>query len=277
MKNEPPGLTSREYPSFRYVRFQAFETWGAQGIISALPSLLVASLLAFFAGLLTLSSNKDILSTIPLYVILPTIFAITVFTTVSPAIHVIRYSAFRKGPEFTPMPPFQSLQSWVALRALVRLFQAVSGFFELNAFGAFSSLVKSPDWGHLDHLWSYWSVTYPEDTLMFPLTLSTGTVDSFNTIAKLFEEEAPSATPLKDRRLGILILIVSTMGAKLPSTTTGHIIDMLLVHLVQLINSGTSFLAIRTAFDHEELLLLDVVPNSKDSLFNIVFLMLTKV
>ena len=37
MKSEPPGLTSREYHSLRYAKFQAFDVWGARYIMLHLP------------------------------------------------------------------------------------------------------------------------------------------------------------------------------------------------------------------------------------------------
>ena len=271
MKNEPPGLTSREYPSFRYARFQAFEVWGAHAIISSLPLLLIVALLAFFAGLLTLSSSKDTLATIPLYVIFPAIFAIILFTTFSPAVVVIRYSAFRKGSNFIPMPPFRSLQAWVAIQGLVPLFRAVSGVFKLNPFNAFASLIKCHNWGQLDHLWTTWFKTKPDDVLLFPLTLSTGTADTFNIAFKVVEEEITQliGSPLKgDRKIEILRLILSDMEPRLPSVTMSHITDIFLGRLVEIINSGRSFTAIAPAFEFQQKLHLDLVSNGTFVLFS---------
>jgi len=147
IKRDPPGVSSKEFTTLRYVRHLGFDLWGAKGVILPLPLLLLASLLAFFAGLLAFATDSDYISCIPLYLILPSLFAFVLFTTFTPGLIIILNAVFRKGSQFPSVPPFRSLQSWLAMQGFIYVFQPVNRVFKLNPFGAFLSLRKCLDWG----------------------------------------------------------------------------------------------------------------------------------
>ena len=269
MRHEPPGVPRRQYPDLRYTRYLGFERWGAKGIISALPLLLLAALLTFFVGLLTFASHGDWISSIPLYIVLLSVFAIVLFTTFVPGLVVILNSAFRKGSEFPSVPPFRSLQSWIAMQGFIHIFQAVNRIFKVNPFGAFVSLRKCLDWGQLDQLWTRWSVIEPEDSIFFPLILSTGTLDDMNTISNICEEVFSQEDDPKFRKLAVLKQLAS-YGTLLPATTLGDISELLITELVALINVGTSLDALSSAFEIEKKMVLDFVPTGKQATIQIL-------
>ena len=262
MKNEPPGLPRKQYSDLRFVRYLGFEHWGAKAIISSLPVVLLTALMSFFAGLLAFASNSDWIASIPLYIILLFVFAIALFTTFIPGLVIVLNSAFRKGSEFPSVPPFRSLQSWIAMQGFIHIFQAVNRVFKLNPFGAFKSVRQCLDWGQLDQLWTRWSVIDPWDSYFFPVILSTGTVEDMNTISNIFEDIFWQDVEPKFRKLTVLKQLAS-YGQKLPATTLGDISELLVSEMVALINVGTSLSALSSVFEIEKQMVLDFVPTGK--------------
>ena len=265
MKHEPPGMSSDNYPRFRYTRYLGFERWGAKAIISSLPLLLLAALLTFFTGLLVLASANDWISSTPLYIILPSIVAIVLYTTFVPGLVIILNMAFRKGYNFPSLPPFRSLQSWIAMQGFIRIFQAAGGVIKLNPFGAFPPLRRCLDWGQIDRLWSGWSDDEWEEVFRFPLILSTGTVKDLNTIFNIIDTGSTSNDMPKYRKLSVLITIFYFYGKALPETTYGIIVGLFLDELVGLINVGTSLDIFSFPFDVEKMISFEFAPVGKFS------------
>ena len=264
MKYEPPGLSSNAYSNFRYGRYLGFERWGAKGMVATLPLLLLAALLAFFAGLLAFASESDWIASIPLYIILPSVVAIVLFTTFVPGLVIIINMAFRKGSQFPSVPPFRSLQSWIAMQGFIQIFQAINRVFKLNPLPAFLSFQKCLNWGQLDLLWTGWSISYTEDIFLFPLILSTGTIEDMNTISNIFEGGSRINVQPKFRKLRILRKLAS-YGERLPATTRGSIVGLLFDEMAGLINVGVPLDAISGVFKVEEKIALAFTPEGKVS------------
>jgi len=265
MKYEPPGLPIDEYPSFRYSRYLGFERWGAKGIISVLPLLLLGALFTFFAGLLAFASNSDWIATIPLYIILPSVVAVALFTTIVPGLVIITNMAFRKGSQFPSITPFRSLQSWIALQSFIHIFRVINRAVKFNPFGGFQSLRKCLDWGQLDELWAGWSVTgCTSDTLFFPSILSTGSTEGMNIISAIFEDTWTNKHQPKFRKLQILRRLVS-YGERLPATTQGNIVGHLLLELAGLINVGVPVSTLLPVFELEEKIAVSFAPSGEAS------------
>jgi len=261
MKYEPPGLYSRAYPDFRHGRYLGFERWGAKSIMSALPLLLLAALLTFFAGILAFASDNDWISSIPLYVILPSVIAIALFTTFAPGIVIVLNSAFRKGSNFPSVPPFRSLQSWIAMKGLIHIVQAISSVLKVHPFGAFLSLHKCLDWGQIDLLWSSWAIKDSEGVFLLPIIISAGSAEDMNVISNIFEESGITTEPAF-RKLRILREL-ACYSERLPAITKGSIGRFLFAELVGLINVGIPPYLLSNAFDVEEHIALDTVHTGK--------------
>jgi len=264
MKYEPPGLLSRKHPTFRYGRYLGFERWGAKAIVAALPLLLLAALLAFFAGLLVFASDSDWIASIPLYVVLPSVVAVVLFTTFVPGLVIIINMAFRKTSQFPSVPPFRSLQSWIAMQGFIRIFRAINIGFEFNPDGVFPLLRKCLDWGQVDELWTDWTIKFIDDSLLFPLTLSTGTIEGMNSISNIIEDLSALDVQPKFRKLNILLDLAS-YGEGMPATTQGNIVGRLLIELAGLINVGVSLNTLSNSFSIEENITLDFLTVGKVS------------
>ena len=264
MKYDPPGLLSGRYISFRYGRYLGFEQWGAKGIISALPLLLLGALLTFFAGLLAFASDSDWIASIPLYIVLPSVVAIVLFTTFFPGLVVIINMAFRKGSQFPSVPPFRSLQSWIAMQGFIHIFRAINRVVNFNPFAAFPSLQKCLNWGQLDQLWVSWSTRYIDEALLFPLILSTETIEDMNNISKVMEDLSGGDRTPQLRKMNS-ILHFAFYSERLPATTQGRIVGHLLTELAGLINVGVSLETVSPVFDLDETISFTFAPIGKAS------------
>ena len=264
MKHEPPGLPSSNHPRFRYGRYLGFERWGAKSIVALLPLLLLGALLTFFAGLLAFASDSDWIATIPLYIILPSVVALVVFTTFAPGLVIIINMAFRKGSQFPSAPPFRSLQSWMAMQGFIHIFQAINRVVNFNPFGAFLSLQKCLDWGQLDQLWINWSIRYVDDALLFPVILSTETMEDMNIISGIMEDLSSGERTPEFRKIQILLKLAH-YGERLPATTQGNIVGHLLSELAGLINIGVPLNILSSAFELEEKIAFAFAPDGTAS------------
>jgi len=263
MSREPPG-SPMGHLIFRYTRYVGFERWGAKAIISSLPMFLLAALLAFFAGLLVLASDNDWIVSIPLYIILPSVLALVLFTTFVPGLVIVFNSAFRKGYDFPSLPPFRSLQSWIAMQCFIWIFQFTNGVFKLNPFGALHSLRRCLDWGQMDYLWAGWSADWVGDIIKFPLILSTETMKDLNAFFNIIEEVWPIKTPTPElRKIGVLNVLFDFYGENLPDSTFGSIIGLFVNELVGLINVGASLDSFSFPFDIGEIISFQSVPVGK--------------
>jgi len=243
LKLEPPGILSRDYHHFRCVRDHGFQRWGAKGMILALPLLLLSALTTFIAGLLFYVSAEDWVVAAPLYVILVSILGILVYTTILPAIILIRDGGFHPGggeSKFSPMPPFHSLQAWLVLQGAASIVQTLAKWFNITLFNTFSALRHCPDWGRVDQLWVRWSTSLKSQSLVLPLALSTSNNDDVKNIMRCYEETMPklmdSPTPA-GRRLAVLRYFVG-YGTSLPPNTLGQLTARLVEHFCSMVNSG---------------------------------------
>jgi len=265
LAREPRGVRRPYYCLVRYARFQGVEEWGAKAMISSLPLILLGSLLTFFAGLLAFASNADWIASAALYIILPCVFSIVLFTTFVPGLVIVLNSAFRKGHRFPSIPPFRSLQSWIAMQGLIQVFQAINRVFKMNPFGTFPLLRKCLDWGQIDLLWAGWALNDPRKVLLLPIILSTSTSEGLNTISNMILEEGslPAVIDPMFRKLTVLNTIVQHMGKFLPATTAGTVTQLWIDEVAALINVGTTLPHGTFAFKTEDNIILDFVATGK--------------
>jgi len=264
MSHEPPGVSRQYYCRLRYARYLGFERWGAKTIITALPLLLLGSLLSFVAGLLAFASSADWISSIPLYIILPCVFAIVLFTTFAPGLVIVLNSIYRKGYQFPPIPPFRSLQSWIAMQAFIQFFRGINRIFKANPFNAFLTLQRCPDWSQVDMIMTNWSnFAGGIDVLRFPVVLSTGTTEEMNVVSRICEEYFSWREQPKLRKLRVLSFLARRFGKALPATTVGMISELWINEVVALINVGTPLAYYWFSFDIEENIIMDSVATGK--------------
>ena len=250
---EPPDILAKDYPSFRCARHHGFRKWGAKGLIIALPLLLLGSLVCFFAGLLFFVSTEDWVVAAPLHVVLVTIFAILVVTTLLPAIVLVGYTAFHHGADskdYAPLPPFRSLQSWIVLQICLYLgrLNITHTFFRAFSLvvydGSVSDLWQCPDWGRIDMTWLKFTKNFlAKEKLVLPLILSTGHDDDMEVIRSCYEEaslkSSTSSAPGRSK-LEVFRRFIQ-YGTKLPPNTLRQLYACHIGNLVRIINEGISF------------------------------------
>jgi len=243
LKLEPPGILSKDYHHFRCVRDDGFQKWGAKRIILALPLLLLSALTTFFAGLLCYISSLDWMAALPLYIILSSILVILAYTTILPAIVLLRDSGFHPGggeSKFSSLPPFRSVQSWLFLQAGASIVQGVAKILRITLFNTFSALRHCPDWGRVDQLWVRWSTPLKEPSLILPLVLSTSNNDDMKNIMRCYEEanlDVPLSPTSAGKRLEVLRYFVG-YGTALPPNTLGQLMTRLIEHFASMVNNG---------------------------------------
>jgi len=180
----------------------------------------------------------------PLYIILSSILAILFYTTVLPAIILIRDSGFHPGGGesiFAPLPPFRSVQSWLFLQGAASVIQGVARMSKISLFNTFSALRHCPDWGRVDQLWVRWSTSLKESSIILPLVLSASNDGDMKNIIRCYEETkpSPSDTTPAAKRLAVLRHFVG-YGTSLPPTTLGQLTARLIEHFSAMVNSGCS-------------------------------------
>ena len=242
LKSDTPGITDSDYTGIRNLRHDGFQKWGAKGIISTLPLLLLASLTCFFAGLLLHVLSTDWVVSLPVFIVIGATFSMLVLTTVIPAVVVAGYAAFHPGGlagSFPPLPPFHSLQSWIALQTSFALLS--SPIFKRVKLkrGTVHMLRQCPDWGRIDLYWDIFCTV--KDSLFLPLILSTDTPSNMDDVVACLDD----TDPLPNLNLSPLGLKIRTLrdcikaySSKLPSSAENQLISELLTHLVQYLNSG---------------------------------------
>ena len=240
LKAESPGIPRQDYPAFRYNRHFGFQVWGAKGIILALPLLLLASLLSFFAALLFLVSSTDWVVASPLYIILISVVVVVLATSFIPGLVSVRYAAFHVGlSDVAASPPFRSLQSWIVLQGLVKslaLFYRITKWTNRHRF---TELSLCPDWGRVDQLWAGWSAGRRDPSMILPLVLSTGKKEDQEAIYHCYNDMYSKVVepPPGGKRLDIYRHFVR-YGWSLPAPTLKQVEDQLVRHIVGLLNSG---------------------------------------
>ena len=186
------------------------------------------------------------------------------FTTFVPGLVIVLNSAFGDGYRYPSLPPFRSLQSWIAMRGFIQVFRAINRVFELNPFSTFPLLQKCLDWSQLDLLWSGWVLTDASKPLLLPVGLSTADTESLNTISNTLEEGTPSgAIDPMFRKLATLNIIAKYWGEMLPATTMGNISELWISEVAALINVGAILPYGTFAFKIEENINLDFVGTRK--------------
>ena len=209
-------------------------------MIVALPLILLFSLGTFFAGLLIYVSDMDWVVASPLYVVLTIVFVIIAFTTFVPSIIVVLHTAFHRAGDkkpFTSMPPFRSLQSWIALQSVISIFRFINFLTGMRPFDSFRSLKHCPDWGRVDQLWTRWFSDLEKASIITPLELSTNDPKDVETVAMCYEEvdPPPSQSSREATRLWVLRKFVA-FGEMLPPYTLGQVTNQLINHLVLMVH-----------------------------------------
>jgi len=236
---KPPGILNKDYLHFRWVRHRGFEAWGAKDVVITLPLILLSSLATFFAALLIYVSDVDWIVASSLYAILTPIFAIITFTTLAPSIIVILHTSFHPAGSkkvFTTMPPFRSLQSWIALRFGIGVFALLKWCFGFKTYDSFRSLRHCPDWGRVDQLWTRWFSSMETKTIITPLVLSTSNSDDVENIISCYQEIVPPPKETSDerKRLTTLRKLVE-IGEALPPYTLGQVTECLIDQLESMV------------------------------------------
>jgi len=240
LKFEPPGILNTDYLHFRWVRHYGFRKWGGKTLIVALPLILLFSLGTFFAGLLIYVSDMDWVVASPLYAVLTTVFLIIAFTTFVPGIVVVLHTTFHQAggkKPFTSMPPFRSLQSWIALQFVIGIFRSFNFIAGIHPFDSFRSLKHCPDWGRVDQLWTRWFSDLEKTSIATPLELSTNDPKNFENVVLCYAEIDPPKFPSSREatRLWVLRKFVS-FGESLPPYTLGQVANQLIDYLVLMVN-----------------------------------------
>ena len=237
---EPPGILDKDFLHFRCVRYDGFRKGGGKGVIVVLPVILLLSLGTFFAGLLIYVSDMDWTVAIPLYVVLTAVFTIMAFTTVIPSFVVVFHTSFHSAGDksaFTSMPPFRSLQSWIALQIVIYGFSILKATLGFQTYDSFRSLRYCPDWGRVDQLWMRWFSNLEKESIVAPLILSTSNPEDVENVARCYEEIDPTGQPSSPdaTRLRVLRNFVEFGPEKLPPYTLGQVANQLISHLVSMV------------------------------------------
>ena len=275
LKNEAPALTPARYVNLRHVRQEGFDK-GAKDFIAALPLLLLSSLLSFFAGLITFLASSNWAIAGPITAILLFVVLVVIGTTFWPAIATFYYAQHGYGVHFYN-PPYRSVQSWLVLRLCFKISEWL--FYGKGAIlkRRFIDLIESTldHWYQLDDLWVSWSSASCETSLLFPLTLSTGSKEQMDAVYHCmddensglgFDEESSSAR----RKLDILRAITEEGEDYLSPSILGQWETRLIDHLARLLNSGSPIEDLGD-FDVEAELSLSMVDIGNSTFMTITF------
>ena len=241
------GMTNEDFCDVREVRFEGFRK-AAGPVVEALPILLLLSLVSFFAALLVYLGVDDWIVAVPVYLVIPLVSIVIISTTLWPSISVLRAIIFPKWLT-TFNPPFQSTQSWLFLRLVIKianLIQSCCGRSLPTSFGArVRQLRQCKEWYQFDALWASWSPERCKKSLVLPLTLATGTKANMDALYHCFYEwkhsdrqlEAPDTAG--GRPLAVLRFMASQKGYYQSSASTIREWETRFIDLfVRTLNSG---------------------------------------
>jgi len=244
LKNEAPALSPDRYVNFRHVRYHGFDK-GAKGFIAALPLLLLFSLISFFGGLISFVAPKNWVIAVPITIILLSVVVLVIVTTFWPAIMSLVFML--STHDFRVFnPPYRSVQSWLVLKFFVKLVEWFYSSEDAIIQRRFLEFTESKwdHWYQLDDLWASWCPALCETSLLFPLTLSTGSKEDMDAVYNCFNDEE-SGFNFDDessgggRKLEILRVVTSLGRLYLSPSILGQWETRLIDHLTRLMNSGT--------------------------------------
>ena len=241
LKADTTVVPDRDFPGLHWVRHHGFQTWGAKGLVNALPLLLLSSLTCFFAGLLIHISTTDWVVSLPVSVVLGVTFAILILTTLLPAVVIARYAAFHPGGYgggYPPIPPFHSLQSWIALHLTITLLKGA--IFKNVAMLRMSlqELKQCPDWGRVSLYWQGFAAT--NRPILLPLVHSIGNPSRMHDVTLCLDDvEGVAANPNSpEAKITILRTFVGDYSKWLPSRTQDDLKIQLVIRLTNYFNGG---------------------------------------
>jgi len=153
------AVSARDALRIRQIRFDALRSWKVPQILAALPVILQAALLLFFAGLLTQLWNVTEYTTAGVVsaAVGLTLF-IVLITTVTPA-HCRGRTPHEKST------PFRSPQSWIYLIAVSLAqvaFHSFRSFVGLSRREDYRTMKTPTSWVDLDHLFLTQEVHHTE-------------------------------------------------------------------------------------------------------------------
>jgi len=248
LKSDTPGVPDSLYTYVHCVRHTGFRKWGAKGLVSALPLLLLSSLTCFFAGLLCHVSTTDWVVSIPFGVVLGVTFAVLVLTTLLPAAVIAGHAAFHRGilsksGGYLPIPPFHSLQSWISLQLFVTILRNAI-FKKLITFpDSLRQLKHCPDWGRVSFYWH--DRTESSDPILLPFLHSSGSPSSFEDVTLcLFDTQVSKQFPDGNAvrmKIQTLQYFIEQYSKKLPSATLQDLYTKLAIQLIHYFNDGGDF------------------------------------
>ena len=232
---------SGHYLQCRATREQGFQFWKGKAIISALPLLLILSLITFFAGLLAFIGTFSWSIVAPIYVILFATSALLLFTTLGSAF--ISLMKHEGGCSSIAPMPFRSLQSWIVMHVVL--------YARWSYSTSTKKILACSDWFSIDHLWAEWSPP-SDDLILSPLLSFSGTVDKAAAIHFL-DERAQAAAKVNDWQVSLKIQRKAMQLAKsIKSTDRNHLLERFIRILKS--KSATS----DTIDDGEDLIDMDV-------------------
>jgi len=251
LKADTPGVSNRFYGNLHSLRHTSFRKWGAKGLVSALPLLLLSSLTCFFAGLLCHVSTTDWVVSIPTGVVLGVTFGILIMSTLLPAVFIAGCAAFHQGTfsksgGYPTIPPFQSLQSWISLQLSIIILKSPIFKKFITFPDSLRKLSHCPDWGRVGLHWLRYS---PQtDLIILPLVQSSGNPSTVDDIALCLDdiqvlEAPPNADPVQVK-IRTLRYLIGNYSKELPPHTLIDLESRLLIQLIHYFNSDGDFAAI---------------------------------
>ena len=243
LKTDTPSVSDMRYNALHHVRHTGFQKWGAKGLVTALPLLLLSSLTCFFAGLLLHVSETDRIVSLPVSVVLGATFAVPVLTTLVPAVVIVGYTGFHPGAVtggYPPIPPFLSLQSWIALQTAVSILRS-SIFKKLVRFPvALRELMNCTDWGHVSLNWQLHVASI--DLILPPLVYSSSSSSGIDDIVLcLYDTQAlkrvPEGNPVQ-MKIQALRYLIAKYSKELSSHTLKDLQIRLVGEIVHYLNDG---------------------------------------
>lgn len=108
------NVSHREDVALHYMRYQGLKKWQVLKILSALPLLLIAALVLFFAGFIELLWEADQIAAILVAIVVGLAFLFIILTTIFPALQCLRISRDTET-QFTQCP-YRSPQAWIVLK-----------------------------------------------------------------------------------------------------------------------------------------------------------------
>ena len=131
-----PSLPHEEALKLRQVRYEGLDEWHVPSILSALPLLLQAALVLFFAGLLDFLISIHSGVAIPVAIVVGLTFFFLAATTILPALQSVSASFHPSWRQAVPCA-YKSPQSWAFFKLLMGV---------ISCFGPSHLYPKSRDW-----------------------------------------------------------------------------------------------------------------------------------